>query len=111
MRTNNKRLRPWLAALLLSGCALDARVEAIQALTGDPINGESVYFNICEECHAEDLGGTDKGPSLQIIVPRIDDDQILRVVIVGEEEMPAFGDDLLDQEIADVLSYVRQEAP
>jgi mono/diheme cytochrome c family protein len=100
-----------LSALLLAGCALDARIEAIQALTGDPINGESVYFNICEECHAQDLGGTNKGPSLLILVPRIDDDKILRTIIVGDGKMPAFGDDLLDQEIADALSYVRQEAP
>lgn len=103
--------RLWLLAFLFVGCALDARVEAIQALAGDPVNGESVYFNICEECHAEDLKGTDKGPSLLILVPRLDDDKILRTIIAGEDEMPAFGDDLLDQEIADVLSYVRQEAP
>ena len=109
MKTSLRRLG--LSALLLAGCALDARVEAIQALTGDPVNGESVYFNICEECHAQDLNGTTKGPSLLILVPRIDDDKILRTIIGGNDEMPAFGDDLLDQEIADALSYVRQEAP
>ena len=109
MKVNVKALG--LSALLLAGCALDARIEAIQALTGDPINGESVYFNLCEECHAQDLNGTTKGPSLLILVPRIDDDLILRTIIVGNDEMPAFGDDLLDQEMADALSYVRQEAP
>jgi mono/diheme cytochrome c family protein len=111
MITKNQRKYLWLSALLLASCALDARIEAIQALSGDPINGESVYFNICEECHAQDLKGTELGPSLIILVPRLKDEKILRAVIIGKDEMPAFGDDLLDQEISDVLSYVRQEAP
>jgi mono/diheme cytochrome c family protein len=94
-----------------AGCKLDARIDATLALTGDPVNGASVYSNICEECHAADFNGTLKGPSLRILVPLNDDDEIVEQVIVGEGDMPAFGDDLVDQEIADVLVFLRQEIP
>ena len=99
--------------LMLSavGCKVEKRIEATLALTGDPANGESVYFNLCTECHGIDLNGTPTGPSLLILVPLNEDDEIIRQVIEGGGDMPPYGEKAVDQEIADVLSFVRQEAP
>ena len=52
-----------LAALLVSACG-NTRPVAIEPQDSDLVaKGARLYAASCAECHGEDLGGTDKGPS------------------------------------------------
>lgn len=86
---------------LLAACGGDTRVEDILALTGDAVAGEAVFTANCESCHGVGATGG-SGPEL---VGHGADEEHVEVVIDGEEDMPAFGDTLSDQDIADVLAY------
>ena len=96
---------------LLGACGDKARIEAVLALTGDPVAGENIYVNICAECHGEDLRGTVDGPNLLQLVPRNPDNEIVGTILEGPDEMPSFRDDFVDQQIADTLAFLRQAAP
>lgn len=104
-----------VAALMMVGCdeekGGDARVDDILALTGDPAAGEAVYTTNCEECHRASGMGVDDpvDPGIGENFAEVDeeDEELVPVILYGEGEMPAFEDILTDQEIADVLAYVR----
>jgi mono/diheme cytochrome c family protein len=70
----------------------------------------------CETCHgANGEGGLVKVEKKQIKVPSLKaehaikhtDDQLTKMITNGEEEMPAFKDKLTQQEIADMVKFVR----
>ncbi|HWA93794.1 MAG TPA: cytochrome c [Terracidiphilus sp.] len=67
----------------------------------------------CAHCHGADLTGTKKGPSLVGIAsnkkwpPEKMRDQILN----GGEKMPPFADSLSDDEIGQVIAYLRSTTP
>ncbi len=98
--------RVLLACLFLVACSTgDEDVDAILALTGDQVAGEQVYLDNCATCHLDD-GSGDVGPSLIDHVPHHDDSILVETILNGKGGMPAF-DTLTDQEVADVLSYLR----
>jgi mono/diheme cytochrome c family protein len=70
----------------------------------------------CEPCHGPNgEGGLVKVEKKQIKVPSLKaehaikhtDDQITKMITNGEEEMPAFKDKMSQQEIADMVKFVR----
>jgi len=70
----------------------------------------------CEPCHGPTgEGGLVKVEKKQIKVPSLKaehaikhtDDQLTKMITNGEEEMPAFKDKLSQQEIADMVKFVR----
>jgi mono/diheme cytochrome c family protein len=70
----------------------------------------------CEPCHGPNgEGGLVKVEKKQIKVPSLKaehaikhtDDQLTKMITNGEEEMPAFKDKLSQQEIADMVKFVR----
>lgn len=97
------------AALLLpffaacdSGEASD-EVAAIAALTGDAAAGQAIYDANCTGCHGADgTGGS--GPD---ITGEDDTEEMIEYVFYGDGDMPAHGDTLEDQEIADVVAYAQ----
>ncbi len=75
------------------------------------------YQKHCEGCHGpEATGGLVKVDNKQIKVPSLKaehamkhtDDQITKMITNGEEEMPAFKDKMTQQEIAQMVRYVRK---
>lgn len=83
-----------------AGASDDVDVEALMA------RGEDVFANVCARCHGAG-GGGGEGPRL-IGHSRIDDtEHLLSVVLNGQGYMPAVGRDLSNEEIAAVLTYVR----
>ncbi len=98
--------------VLLFGGACDSgkesggedRAGAVLTLTGDAVAGAEVFSDYCASCHAAD-GSGEFGPSLQGTGKS--DEEIVDFVLNGESAMPPLGDDLTDQEIADVLAHVR----
>lgn len=106
---------------LLAGCddyVLDTsgtdgagtRTETILALTGDATSGEVVFDDHCKLCH--DKAGAVKtvGPALEPAVSASDDETLLAVILDGTGAMPA-QDIAEDQDVADLLAWMRQTWP
>ena len=84
-----------------------ARVDAILALSGNGAAGETVFARCAvSSCHGTGgdmpIAGT---PTLTDEVPEQSDEKLIDVVIGGYETMPAQA--LTDQEMADLLTYLR----
>ena len=71
----------------------------------------------CEACHGpEATGGLVKVDKKQIKVPSLKaehaikhpDDKLIKMITNGEEEMPAFKDKMSQQEIADMVRFIRK---
>ncbi len=97
----------WLALALWSGCAgssSDEATDVSDGLVGDAAAGATLFTNNCSFCHGAD-GGGGSGPSLIDLVPTLEDADITGTITEGQGNMPAI--DLDDQELADVLAYLR----
>jgi mono/diheme cytochrome c family protein len=83
-----------------------ARVDAILALPGDAGAGETVFGRCAAAaCHGADGNSGSTGAPLRDAVPGLTDEGIVEIVLGGYETMPAQA--LTDQEMADVLVYLR----
>ncbi|MCC6454690.1 MAG: c-type cytochrome [Caldilineaceae bacterium] len=71
--------------------------------------GEQVYLSNCARCHQPDGGGTRSYPALAGSPIVMDEDPagVIDVVTHGRGQMPAFGESLPPEDIAAVISYVR----
>ncbi len=76
--------------------------------------GESTFKAKCVLCHGEDgTGNTTLGKQLQAAnlhspdVQKKSNAELRKVVHDGQTNMPAFADQLSDEEIAQVIQYVR----
>lgn len=76
------------------------------------------YKKNCEACHGEaGTGGLVKVEKKQIKVASLKadhaikhtDGELSKTITAGEEEMPAFKDKLSQQEIADLVRFIRKE--
>lgn len=75
--------------------------------TGDAANGEQVFAAAgCGGCHTFEAAGStgSVGPNLDDASPSYD--LVVEQVTNGGGAMPAFGDELSDQEIQDVAAFV-----
>jgi len=87
--------------------------------TPDPLaTARANYAKNCEGCHGPNgEGGLVKVDNKQIKVPSLKaahaikhtDDKISHMITNGEEEMPSFKDKMTQQEIADMVKFVRKE--
>lgn len=83
-----------------------ARIDAITALSGDAAAGETVYARCsASTCHGSDGDSGTGGSRLSAEVPAQSDEGLIEVVLGGYETMPA--QNLSDQEMADLLAYLR----
>ena len=74
---------------------------------GDPANGEKVFASAgCGGCHTFSKAGSSGsvGPNLDDVSPSFD--TVVRQVTNGGGPMPAFKDQLTEQEIRDVAAFV-----
>ena len=86
--------------------------------TPDPLAGAQANFTKnCEPCHGPTgEGGLVKVENKQIKVPSLKaehaikhtDDQIAKMITNGEEAMPSFKDKMSQQEIGDMVKFVRK---
>ncbi|MGZ5928735.1 MAG: c-type cytochrome [Rhizomicrobium sp.] len=72
--------------------------------------GEAIFKNVCQGCHMPDAKGAvgagmypalAKNPKLEVAGYPVS------VVVNGQKAMPAFGGMFSDQQIADVVNYIR----
>jgi mono/diheme cytochrome c family protein len=60
----------------------------------------------CSHCHAiRHIGGT-KGPDLSGVGRSLTNDRMRQQIVQGGAQMPAFGDILDEQELANLLNYL-----
>jgi len=72
--------------------------------------GEALYKGICQDCHMEDgrgAIGAGRYPALAKNPKLAEPGYSISVVTHGLKSMPAFGNALSDQQIADVVNYIR----
>src|SRR5688500_3436239 len=86
------------------------RTEGVLALTGEAAGGMMVFSTVCgtAACHGADgnTPGTAETKKLGEVAPGMSDREIVNTVLKGDGPMPP-QTQLTDQEIADVLAYVR----
>jgi len=90
------------------GRALEARVERLveRLGEGDEAQGAAVFGERCARCHGpEGLG--DFGPNLYERVSMRDDETLVRRLLLGLGPMPSWDAELTDQELTDVLTFLR----
>ncbi len=97
--------------LMSTGCGDDhantdsPRIDEILTLTGNATNGQVVYEVSCQGCHGVDTNGGQGGPSLDHGREHSAKSNVA-TILEGQGNMPAF-DSLTNQEIADVVSWIR----
>lgn len=101
-----------MAAVALVGCG--GQDAAVLALKADAAAGKTAYLANCARCHGPDGKGNQSGPSLLERAKKESKGELVLSVINGYEakppstlSMPAFGKDLTNQQIADVVEYVK----
>jgi mono/diheme cytochrome c family protein len=102
-----------LAAVLIA-VAVPALTTPAKAQLAAPLSpqqgGEATYKGICQSCHMPDARGA-KGagayPALAGNEKLSVSGYPVSVVVHGLKTMPAFGGSLSDQQIADLVNYVR----
>jgi glucose/arabinose dehydrogenase/cytochrome c5 len=70
--------------------------------------GQQVFANQCTACHGAQ-GEAAMGPGManNSFVTQADPEPVIRIVVHGQGAMPGFGDRLTDEQIAGVVSYIR----
>jgi ubiquinol-cytochrome c reductase cytochrome b subunit len=64
-------------------------------------------YKQCRNCHALGGVGGRRGPNLDEIATKMTEDQMIRQVIQGGGNMPAFGENLSPAEVTALVSFLR----
>ena len=93
----------WAVALVLHASA----VMAQQTNGGDEkVDGETLFATTCGWCHADGGRVAGKGPKLADS-PRNDDFIVQRIKHGKEGAMPAFDNTYNDEQIGEIVKYIR----
>jgi mono/diheme cytochrome c family protein len=80
----------------------------VPAGAGDAVRGEALYRSKCFGCHTPEAGVGPAQNTVDFKVRFADADTLAFVVRAGRQPMPAFTDQMLsDQQLADIIAYVR----
>ncbi len=105
--------RRCFAGLVFAVVALPAAAQETPDFRGAPFTmqgGEAVYRDVCQGCHMADAqGATGAGiyPALASNPKLASAGYVLTMVMNGHKGMPPFRGHFTDQQIADVVNYVR----
>jgi ubiquinol-cytochrome c reductase cytochrome b subunit len=61
----------------------------------------------CRNCHSLGGEGGERGPALDSVATRLTSDQLVRQVIQGGGNMPAYGKNLSPAEVAAMVAFMR----
>jgi len=87
--------------------AVRPRITDILAKTPNATAGGTTFSQLCAGCHGAAGQGGGFAPSLVERVPMREDESILQTLIAGKGGMPAWGERLNDQQLADLLAHLR----
>jgi ubiquinol-cytochrome c reductase cytochrome b subunit len=97
----------------------------MEAWSGEPIPAEFLHgrtalerqgalvFQVkqCHNCHSLDGKGGERGPALDRVAVRLTQDQLIRQVIQGGGNMPAYGNNLSPAETTALVSFLETLHP
>jgi mono/diheme cytochrome c family protein len=72
--------------------------------------GAAIYASVCAACHQRDAKGAEGAgayPALAGNEQLASADDVLRIMLGGQRGMPPVGGMMSDQQVADVINYVR----
>ncbi len=85
---------------------IDQYTQSVLNLSGDPVQGRSIFVMNCVACHGQWANGK-VGPNLHGVRDRKSDARLIQQVVSGETPpMPQFQPS--PQDMADLLSYLKQ---
>ena len=84
-------------------------------LTPQEANGYAVFQSHCSRCHYANSEEGFHGPGLQGLYKQkylpsgapANDDRVTSAILHGRGMMPAFGNDLNEQQLSDLIAYLR----
>lgn len=84
----------------------------VEVEPGASTDGQELFANNCAACHQADGSGAGNNAILPLspsgFVTMEDPEQLIRTVLDGRSGMPAFAALLSDEELAEILTHVRQ---
>jgi ubiquinol-cytochrome c reductase cytochrome b subunit len=87
-------------------------VEYVKGRTPLELHGALVFQNKqCRNCHALGQQGGERGPSLDAVATRLTRDQMVRQVIQGGGNMPAYGKKLSPAEVEALVAFMQRLRP
>ena len=105
-----------IVAFLSAGCEVERRKsDAELGLNAQQVAGRRVYDRYCDQCHEPYSSRGKKGPSMMGVFKRpylsisglpANDDRVGEIVRYGRSKMPAYGRELDQQQIDDLLLYM-----
>jgi mono/diheme cytochrome c family protein len=104
-----------VSGLMLAGCGPSlGPSKPVSELTPQEARGRAVYQQYCAGCHYANRTGDLHGPSLfgmyrKKYLPSgapANDERVTPVILRGRKMMPAYGNDLSDQQLADLVAYL-----
>ena len=79
----------------------------VKDLSPEQLQGAAVFQNkTCRNCHALDGAGGKRGPDLTTVASRLTRDELIRQVIQGGGNMPAYGKQLAPAEVEALVSFL-----
>lgn len=102
-------LRPLAALVFVAASACGAsqtQITAVSSLSGNASAGQSVYSANCASCHGAD-GRTGSANRNIVQAATGNSNGAIGTILLGDGAMPAFDGTLTDQQIADVVAYVK----
>lgn len=112
MRSGVVMVLVWIGCVAGNAMAQAQATHSAKRPAGDAAAGETVFGRRCVMCHSLSPGVKIVGPSLysEMRGPHARTvAQVREVIVKGKGQMPAMGPQMTDQEIADVLAYVRTQ--
>ncbi len=97
---------PWSPAMTAwSGTPIPEQM--VKNLSPEQLQGAAVFQNkTCRNCHALDGTGGQRGPDLTTVAVRLKRDELIRQVIQGGGNMPAYGKQLSPAEVEALVSFL-----
>lgn len=99
----------------LLACDRGPSPAAPRQLNAEETRGRSVYNQQCLVCHEAHSTTERNGPSLAGFYQKkfmasgqpVNDERVRDIITLGRSKMPAFGDRLSDQQVAEVIAYLK----
>ncbi len=103
-----------LALLAVCGCHRLPPSKPLSELTPQEAAGRQVFVSRCSSCHSADTEKGMNGPGLEGLFRKpylhsgmaANDAQVTAVIVHGRNMMPALGNTLSDQQLADLMAYL-----
>jgi ubiquinol-cytochrome c reductase cytochrome b subunit len=102
---------PW-SPVMGAWSALPTPVAYVKGRTPLELQGALVLQNKqCRNCHSLGGEGGRRGPALDSVATRLTQDQLIRQVVQGGGNMPAYGKNLTPAEVTALVSFMRTLRP